>query len=86
VTSLMDSYIRRLLLPAANGNETFVNRLTIDATKIAESELGDQYRPTRVTRSAALETLKALDAEDLDLRLKLLERSQILEAPSKDSD
>jgi hypothetical protein len=86
VTSLMDSYVRRLFLPAANGNEAFVNRLTKDATKIAETELGDQYRPINITRSAALEALKALDSEDLDRRLKLLEKSQILEAPTQDSD
>jgi hypothetical protein len=49
VTSLMDSYVRRLLLPAANGNEIFVNQLTTDATKIAERELGDQYRPRAVS-------------------------------------
>jgi hypothetical protein len=86
VTSLMDNYIRRLLRPAANGNETFLNRLTLDAAKIAECELGEQYLPSHVTRAAALDALKALEAEDLDRRLNLLERSQILEAPSQDYD
>jgi hypothetical protein len=30
--------------------------------------------------------LETLDSRDLDLRIKLLERSQILEAPTQDSD
>jgi hypothetical protein len=86
VASLSDSYIRRLLLPASNGNETFVNQLTADATKIAERELGEQYRPGHVTRAAALEVLRSLDPAELERRFNVLEKSQILETPSQDSN
>ena len=86
VTSLVDSYIRRLLLPASNSKETSVNQLTMDATKIAERELGEQYRPGHVTRAAALEVLRTLDATDVERRFNVLEKSQILEAPSRDSN
>jgi hypothetical protein len=86
VTSLVDRYIRRLLLPAANGNETLVDQLTRDATKIAERELGEQYRPGHVTRAVALEVLRNLDPTDLERRFNVLETSQILESPSQDSN
>jgi hypothetical protein len=86
VTSLVDSYIRRLLLPASNSKETSVNQLTMDATKIAERELGEQYRPGHVTRAAVLEVLRTLDATDVEGRFNVLAKSQILEAPSQDSN
>jgi hypothetical protein len=44
VAGLIESYIRRILLPSANGNESLVDRLTRDAAKIAERELGVSAR------------------------------------------
>lgn len=86
VAGLIDSYIRRLLLPAANGNEALVNRLTKDAAKIAERELGDRYQPGYVTRATALDVIRALDPSDPDKRFSLLEKSRLLVSPSQHSD
>ena len=86
VAGLMDSYIRRVLLPAANGNETLVDRLTKDASRIAERELGDRYLPTALTRATALEVMSALDPSDPNIRFRVLERSRLLEASSRYSD
>jgi hypothetical protein len=86
VASLIESYIRRILLPAANSNETLVDRLTKDATKIAERELGGRYLPGYVTRATALDVMRALDPSDPDRRFGLLERSRLLESPSQHSD
>jgi hypothetical protein len=86
VASLIESYVRRILLPAANGNETVVDRLTKDAAKIAERELGDRYKPGYLTRAAALEVMRSLDPSDPDRRFGLLEKSRLLESPSQHSD
>jgi hypothetical protein len=86
VASLMDSYVRRILLPAAGGNETLVDRLTKDAAKIAERELGDRYQPGYITRAAVLDVIRAVDPSDADKRVDLLEKSRLLEAPSQYSD
>jgi hypothetical protein len=86
VASLMDSYMRRILLPAANGNATLVDRLTRDAAKIAERELGDRYQPGYVTRGAVLDVMRSLDPSDADKRVELLEKSRLLEAPSQYAD
>ena len=72
---MIESYLRRILLPAANGNETLVDRLTKDATKIAERELGGRYLPGYVTRATALEIMRTLDPSDPDRRFGLLEKS-----------
>ncbi|MFZ3326179.1 MAG: YCF48-related protein, partial [Methylocella sp.] len=86
VASLMDSYVRRILLPATDGNESLVDRLTKDATRIAERELGERYQPGYITRSAALEVLRVCDPSDAAGRFRLLEKSRLLESPSQDSD
>jgi hypothetical protein len=86
VASLIDSYVRRLLLPAANGNEALINRLTKDATKIAERELADRYQPAYVTRATALDVIRALDPSDPDKRFGLLEKCRLLASPSPHSD
>ena len=68
VASLIESYVRRILLPAANGNETLVDRLTKDAAKIAARELGERYQPGYLTRAEALEVMRTLDPADPDRR------------------
>jgi len=83
VASLMDSYVRRLLLPAASGDEAQISQLTKDAAKIAELELGERYQPGYVTRSAALDVLHKLDPREPEKRFAILERSRILESPSE---
>jgi hypothetical protein len=86
VASLMDSYVRRLLLPVTGGNEASVDRLTKDATKIAELELGERYQPGYVTRAAALEVLRSLDSANPERRFEVLERSRLFESPSQDAN
>ena len=86
VASLIESYLRRILLPAANGNETLVDRLTKDASRIAERELGGRYFPGYITRATALEIIRTLDPSDPDKRFGLLERSRLLESTSQHSD
>ena len=86
VASLMESYLRRILLPAAQGSEGLVDRLTRDAAKIAERELGDRYTPGFVTRAAALDVMRALDPADVEKRMELLQTSRLLESPSQHSD
>ena len=86
VAALMDSYVRRILLPATDGNEYLVDRLTKDVTKIAEHELGERYQPGYVMLSKALEVLRICDPSDVDQRLTLLEKSRLLKSPSRDSD
>jgi hypothetical protein len=86
VASLIESYLRRLLLPAANGNETLVDRLIKDATKIAQRELGGLYIPGYITRATALEIIRTLDPSDPERRFNLLESSRLLESPSRHSD
>jgi hypothetical protein len=86
VASLIESYLRRILLPAANGNETLVDRLTKDASRIAERELGWRYLPGYITRATALEIIRTLDPSDPDKRFGLLERSRLLESTSQHSD
>ncbi|MGO7486642.1 MlaD family protein [Rhizobium ruizarguesonis] len=81
VASLMDSYVRRLLLPAAISDEAQIGQLTKDAAKIAELELGESYQPGYVTRSAALEVLRKLDSKEPEKRFAILERSRLLESP-----
>lgn len=83
VASLMDNYVRRLLLPATHGNEIMVSQLAKDAAKIAEYELGENYQPGFVTRAAALEVLRKLNSEDPEKRFAIMERSRILESPSQ---
>jgi hypothetical protein len=85
VMSLIDSYVRRILLPTSS-NETFIHRLGIDAAKIAEHQLGLEYRPNYITRAAALDVLRKLSPKDVERRFTLLEKSQILESPSPDSN
>jgi hypothetical protein len=82
----MDSYVRRILLPAADGKESLIDRLRKDATKIAEQELGEQYQPGYTTRAAALDVLQVCDPSDAEGRFRLLEKSRLLESPSPDSD
>jgi hypothetical protein len=86
VASLMDSYVRRLLLPVTGGNEASVDRLTQDAAKIAELELGERYRPGYVTRAAALAVLRNLDPANPETRFEVLEKSRLLESPSQDAN
>ena len=86
VAGLMDSYVRRVLLPAANGNEALVDRLTKDVTKLAERELGERYLPGSLTRATALEVMRTLDTSDPAKRFAILERSRLLEASSQYSD
>ncbi|MCT7667859.1 hypothetical protein [Shinella kummerowiae] len=83
VASLMDSYVRRLLLPAASNDEAQIFQLTKDAAKIAELELGERYQPGYVTRAAALDVLRKLDPKEPEKRFAILERSHILESPSE---
>jgi hypothetical protein len=85
VASLIDNYVRGLLLPAARRNEALVDRLTKDLVKIAEAELGDKYQPGFLTRADALDVLRKLDPKDPDERLEILRRSRLLDSPS-DSD
>lgn len=82
----MDSYVRRILLPATDGNESLIDRLTKDATKIAERELGERYQPGYTMRATALEVLHVCDPSDAEGRFRLLEKSRMLESPSQDSD
>ncbi len=83
VASLMDSYVRRLLLPATSSNEVMVAQLTRDAAKIAELELGENYQPNYITRSAALEVLRTLNSTEPENRFAIMERSRIIESPSQ---
>jgi hypothetical protein len=86
VAELMDSYVRRVLLPEAKENESLVVRLTRDASRIAERELGEGYLPGSVTRATALEIMRSLDASEPEKRFAALERSRLLEPISQYSD
>jgi hypothetical protein len=86
IASLIESYIRRILMPATNRNETLVDRLRNDAAKIADRELSDRYTPGYVTRSTALDIMRSLDPADPDKRFALLEKSRLVESPSQYSD
>lgn len=83
VASLIDNYVRRLLLPAARRNEALVDRLTKDLVKIAEAELGDKYQPRFLSRAETLEVLRKLDPKDPEARLELLERSRLVDSPDE---
>jgi photosystem II stability/assembly factor-like uncharacterized protein len=86
VAALKESYVRRLLSPAAGGDESLIDRLYIDAAAIAERELGERFQPGYVTRAAALQVLRALDSGQLERRFDLLLNSRLLETPSPHSD
>ena len=82
VSGLIDNYIRRILLPSASGDEELIYKLTQDIVKIAELELRDQFLPMHVSRDDTIEIMRGLDRTDFKSRLEVLERSQLLKAPS----
>jgi hypothetical protein len=86
VAELMDRYVRRLLRPTTQDNEATIERLRLDATAIAQRELGRDFRPGNVTRADALQMVRDMDANEPERRVGLLERSRLLEATSADSD
>jgi photosystem II stability/assembly factor-like uncharacterized protein len=86
VADLMDRYVRRILLPAAGGDEALIERLRADAAAIAVCELGMGFQPGYVTRANTLRTLRELDPQQPERRLDLLLKSRLLEEPSRDSD
>jgi hypothetical protein len=86
VAALMDSYVRRVLMPAAGGDEGLVARLTKDAAQIAELELSENYLPGSVTRASALDVLRELDPKEPEHRFGVMAKSRLLESPSPDSD
>jgi hypothetical protein len=91
VAALMDSYVRRLLLPAVSDDRTGVNeaqlqRLRADVEAIAVRELGLAFQAGAITRAEALQTLKNLDATEPERRLDLLLKSRLLEASAPEDD
>ena len=86
VAELMDRYERRLLAPAAQGNEATINRLSEDAAAIAVRELGSTFQPGYVTHADIMVVLRELDMHEPERRLALLKTSRLLEAPSESSD
>jgi hypothetical protein len=86
VAELMDSYIRQVLKPAANGDEDLIRRLAVDVTMIAKRELGDKFRPGSITRDEALEIVRTVDTSDFKQRFDVLEKSRMVETPAPSSN
>jgi hypothetical protein len=78
VAELIDSYVEKLLSPAADGNAVYLNDLRLDLAMIAVRELGDHFTPGWLTRTQVLDVLLERGADAAAKRIDPAERMVML--------
>jgi hypothetical protein len=86
VAELIDSYVERLLTPAAGGNAVHLDSLRLDLVAIASRELGDSLTPSWLTRTHVLDALREQVADGPEKRIDILLDSRLIEADSRNSE
>jgi hypothetical protein len=66
---LIDSYVERLLAPAAGRNAVRLDNLRLDLAAIASRELGESLTPGWLTRTLVLDALRERIADGPELRI-----------------
>ena len=82
---LMDSYVDRLLAPAAV-NAVGLDNLRLDVVSIAMRELGESLRPGWLTRKHVLDALRERAKDDVNRQLEILVDSRLLEADPRNPE
>jgi len=86
VAELIDSYVERLLTPAAGGNAVHLDNLRLDLVAIASRELGDGLSPSWLTRTHVLDALRERLADGPEKRIDILLDSRLIESDSRNSE
>jgi len=86
VAELIDSYVERLLAPAAGGNAVHLDSLRLDLVAIATRELGEELTPGWLTRTHILDALRDRRADSPERRIDILLGSRLLEADSRNQE
>jgi len=86
VAELIDSYVERLLAPAASGNAVHLDNLRLDLVAIAARELGEDLKPNWLTRTQVLDALRGRVADGPEKRIDILLDSRLIEADSRNSE
>jgi hypothetical protein len=86
VAELIDSYVERLLAPAAAGNAARLDSLRLDLVAIAGRELGESLMPGWLTRTLVLDALRERAVDNPEQRIDILLDSLLLEADSHNSE
>jgi photosystem II stability/assembly factor-like uncharacterized protein len=86
VAELIDSYIERLLNPAAGGNAVRLDSLRLDLVAIASRELGATLTPRWLTRTNVINALRERNADDPDKRIDILLESHLLELDARNPE
>jgi hypothetical protein len=86
VAELIDSYVERLLTPAAGGNAVHLENLRLDLMAIASRELADRLTPGWLTRMHVLDALRERMTDGADKRIDILLDSRLIEADSRNSE
>jgi hypothetical protein len=92
VAELIDSYVEKLLAPAAEGNAVHLSNLRLDLVAIAVQELGRELTPGWLTRTQVIDVLpestddNAEERIGREARIAMLLNSRLLEEDSRNPE